>query len=202
MRRAKATDAIRELAVDFANSVECPGCRGGDAFVSPEEARRWIRRNLPTGRDRITAAELPTVRRFRNELRQLLQSAADRTRPPSKVLAIINRAAARAPPHPVLRWRGGGWVSEAPDDGRSPSQRLIAFSARSVIDLLGTTDPTPLRKCQGPGCVHFLVAERSQQRWCSPTGCGNRARVQRHYRKVRSEQRARGPPSSLKTKPL
>lgn len=195
MTRSKAAETTRSvppsLAVDLANTVACPGCRGGDALRSTEEARRWIRRKLPGGRTRVDPDDLRALREFRDELRQLLQAEADHARPPPSALAAINRAVAHSPPGARLRWVRGTWVATEWRDGRSARERLTGRAARSVIDLLGRAHPPLVRRCQGPGCIHFLVARRSQQRWCSPTGCGNRARVQRHYRKHRSRLRQR-----------
>jgi predicted RNA-binding Zn ribbon-like protein len=176
----------RSFAVDLANTVECPGCRGEDALESVVEARRWLRSKVTESDSRVVAADLPALRRFRTELRALLQAAADRAVPSRAALASINRAAGDRISHPELRWDLNQWEVEERGDGRSTCLRLTTLAARSAIDLLGRTHPLALRRCQGPECIHFLVARRSQQRWCSPSGCGNRARVQRHYRKLRS----------------
>ena len=189
MTRSKASNATERLAVDFANTVACPGCRGGDALVSAEQASRWIRRKLPGEGIRVDAHDVEMLRRFRIELRRLLQVAVDRKQPPTAAVEAINRAAARSPSHWTLRWTRGRWVAQELGTERSATRRVIALTARSAIDLLGKNSPTPVRRCEGPGCIHFLVAQRSQQRWCSPTGCGNRARVQRHYRKIRARLR-------------
>jgi predicted RNA-binding Zn ribbon-like protein len=187
--RTRPTSMARpSLAVDFANSVACPGCRGADPLDSIREAGRWIRSKVGGDGRRVEARDLPRLRRFREELRQLLGAAADHTPPPPRVLDAINVAAAQSPPLPELSWSHGTWSTGERGTARSVSRRLTALAAQSAIDLLGRTRPPPVRRCEGPGCIHFLVARRSQQRWCSPTGCGNRARVQRHYRKIRSRR--------------
>ena len=197
MKRSSLTPptdrAARTLAVDFANTVACPGCRGGDPLDSTRETGRWIRSKIPGDAPRVRSKDLPALRAFRNELRRLLGAAADHARPASTAMEAINGTSARSYAYPQLRWVRGTWVSEERQDERSASQRLTVLAARSAVDLLGRSHPTAVRRCLGPGCIHFLVARRSQQRWCSPTGCGNRARVQRHYRKLRSKlHRAQG----------
>jgi predicted RNA-binding Zn ribbon-like protein len=177
------------LVVDFANTVACPGCRGGDAFASSAEATRWVRRRLPNSERRLARGDARALVRFRGELRRLLESAVTATRPSVSTVAAINRAATRSPSRSVLRWNRGRWEVEELGAERSGSQRLMALTARAAIELVGRARPLPVRKCEGPGCVHFLLAHRSEQRWCSPTGCGNRARVQRHYRKARAASR-------------
>ncbi|WP_317183827.1 CGNR zinc finger domain-containing protein [Intrasporangium sp.] len=51
-----------------------------------------------------------------------------------------------------------------------------------------------MRACYGPGCVLYFVREHTRREWCS-AGCGNRARVARHYHRTRSG--ASTPRSSL-----
>lgn len=190
------------LAVDVANTVECPGCRGGDAFVSPGDASRWIQRRFHEHGLGVTSEDLLLLRRFRGDLRAVLAAAVDRVRPPPAVVARLNRAARRSPTHPSLQWRHGRWVATEESDFPSAARRLINLTARSAIGLLAGPNPTPVRRCQGPGCIHYIIAHRPQQRWCSPTGCGNRARVQRHYRKLRSQSRRRPASRRARTKSL
>lgn len=179
------------FAVDLGNTVACPMCRGDDALASAQEAQRWIRRKLPGEAIRIRPEDLPTLRRFRGQLRQLLLAAASETSPPAAAMAAINRALVRSPTHSELHWaRGSFEVGEHPEE-LSTVQHVEALAGRSFVHLLGEAPPTRIRVCEGPGCVHFLVARRPQQHWCSATGCGNRVRVQRHYRKVRGRARAR-----------
>jgi predicted RNA-binding Zn ribbon-like protein len=184
--RSSTPSRTRELAVDFANTVACPGCRGGDALASTREADRWVRRKLPDLDLRIGPRDLPRLRRFRDDVRGVLAASADQTRPASAALSAVNRAVGRSPPYAELRWRPGKWLAEEREAPGPTSARLAAIVAHAAIDLLSGTPSPRVIRCEGPACVHFLVARRAEQRWCSPTGCGNRARVQRHYRKLRS----------------
>jgi predicted RNA-binding Zn ribbon-like protein len=175
----------RSLAVDLANTVACPGCRGGDALDSVKDARRWLRAHLPGVKPRVTPADLPPLRVFRSELRRVLAAASARTRPPLAAVSAVNRAAGQNFPQPRLRWTSRDWVSEEVYGQQPIRERVTSLAARDLIDLLGRNEQLPVRQCEGPGCLHFLLARTGRQRWCSPTGCGNRVRVQRHYQKVR-----------------
>ncbi|ACZ84030.1 CGNR zinc finger domain-containing protein [Streptosporangium roseum] len=77
-------------------------------------------------------------------------------------------------------------------DGHGPAERpelddpawLPAWEAgRAFLDLVRTAPPGRVRKCDGPGCVlWFLDTSRNgRRRWCSMTGCGNRAKARAHY---------------------
>jgi len=172
------------LAVDFANTVACPGCRGADALLSANEAERWIQRKIPREGLRIGPGEMTELRTFRVKLRELLEALTDGTPPSTTALSAVNRAAARTTPYAVLRWTGRRWTTEEMGGAGTVSHRFMSAVARSAVELIGGSRSPGVRRCAGPGCVHFLLVRRSGQRWCSPTGCGNRARVQRHYRKV------------------
>ncbi len=176
----------RSLAVDFANTVACPGCRGGDALDSAGDARRWLRAHVPGRPPSLRTSDLRPLRGFREQLRELLSAATEGRRPAPRSLESVNRAARGGLVGTELRWAAGTWTAMPRGTAGSSRQLVEGLIAQSAVDLLGTGPAPPLRRCQGPGCIHFLTARTRQQRWCSPTGCGNRARVQRHYRKSRS----------------
>jgi len=172
------------LAIDFVNSVDCPGCRAGDALESRATATRWVRTKLRGVDPRVGSDDLEVLRRLRDDLRRVVEAAVDGTSPPASSLARINRSAAVPARRSVLRWARGRWTVEDRVASLPTSDWLSSLIARSAIDLIGAGSSPKIRRCEGPGCVHFLLARRAQQRWCSPTGCGNRARVQRHYRRL------------------
>jgi predicted RNA-binding Zn ribbon-like protein len=174
------------LAVDFANSVACPSCRVADALSSSKEFERWVRArpNLPAGKFRPRDVE--AMRRFRVDVRALLGASVDRTSPPAPSLGRVNSARRRALGRNDLMWHGGEWMVMERETSSPTSERIAGAVAQSVVELLAGPDRSKLRACRGPGCNHFLLARKPQQIWCSPTGCGNRVRVARHWRKVKA----------------
>jgi len=186
MSGPEATERAHWFALHLANSTGCAACRGGDALVSVTEARRWVRRRLPGETAPRDREELNSLRRFRTQLRQLFQNAADGVPPARASLVAVNQAAASLASHPELRWSRGHWKVEQEGGEGVVLHRLEALAARSAIELVAGPRPTTIRRCDGPGCAHFLAARTRQQRWCSSSGCGNRVRVQRHYQKLRS----------------
>ena len=62
------------------------------------------------------------------------------------------------------------------------AEAVTLFAAPSQPDQPG---PPQLRACLGPGCVLYFVQQHPRREWCS-AGCGNRARVARHYHRHRS----------------
>jgi predicted RNA-binding Zn ribbon-like protein len=67
-----------------------------------------------------------------------------------------------------------------------PAHLLVPI-ARSAADLLSTGDLTLVRKCQNPQCILYFydTTKNHARRWCSMTGCGNRAKAAAHYRRTR-----------------
>lgn len=173
------------LAVDFANSVACPSCRVADALSSMEEFDRWmrVRPRLPVGK--AGPRDVAFLRRFRADIRSLLGASVGRISPPPSSLARVDLARRRASQRSSLMWHGGRWMVMEGDTRRSAAEGIAGAVAQSVTELLVGPERTKLRACRGPGCSHFLLARTRQQIWCSPTGCGNRVRVARHWRKVR-----------------
>lgn len=184
--RAKPAKAGGHPVVDFANTLACPGCRAGDALDSTIAARRWLRAHPELPALAPGPPNLKELRRLRKYVRELLSANSRSSAPGSAALAMVNAAAAAGFSNETLEWRGGRWWVRARPRRGSGTSHLIGSIARSTVALLGGPARRKLRACHGPGCVHFLFARTRQQIWCSPTGCGNRVRVARHWRKAKS----------------
>lgn len=172
--------------VDFANTGACPACRADDALGSAPDARRWLRGQGVRLRGSVSTPVLDRLQKFRTSVRAVLNAAILGTTPPARALDRINRAARRETEWSRLEWRRGRWNSVVRTQNGSVTDLITAGVARSLVTLLAGPDGSKLGKCHGPGCAHLLLARTRQQLWCSPTGCGNRVRVARHYRKVMS----------------
>lgn len=78
----------------------------------------------------------------------------------------------------ALRWTGG----------ESALTRPLWPVAQDAADLLVSGDLSRVRECSGDICG-FLFVDRSRpgkRRWCDMRDCGNRAKVRRHYERVRA----------------
>src|SRR5690606_11531652 len=97
-------------------------------------------------------------------------------------LAALNEEAGTCTPalvldtagRPELRWHAGG----------RDADRARAELALGAARLLGGAEADLLRACHGPGCVLYFCKDPPRRGWCS-AGCGNRARVARHYERHR-----------------
>jgi predicted RNA-binding Zn ribbon-like protein len=61
----------------------------------------------------------------------------------------------------------------------------VLATARAAADLLCAEPPRAVRACPGPGCGWLFLDRNGRRRWCSMATCGNRAKVRRHYARLR-----------------
>ncbi|WP_308466397.1 CGNR zinc finger domain-containing protein [Rathayibacter soli] len=58
-------------------------------------------------------------------------------------------------------------------------------AAQDYLRLRGA-GPDNIRQCEHPSCVLYFHDTTGRRRWCSMAGCGNRAKAQRHYSRLRT----------------
>jgi predicted RNA-binding Zn ribbon-like protein len=97
-------------------------------------------------------------------------------------MEMINQAAGRLGSQRLV-WKGDGepgvaWRAETAD----PVELVVAAVGRSTIEFLTGADRGRLRACPAARCVKYFLQDDPRQMWCSAS-CGNRERVNRHYRK-------------------
>ena len=142
-------------------------------------------------RDELAARlELPLVDRFRElrtALRRLAAEVVADDRPAALVpmdvaeaVDVVNRACASVPTWSELAWASAPTrVSRSAHDG---PENALARVAEDAVDLFTGPRGGDLRACHGPGCVLYFLRDHPRREWCS-AGCGNRARVARHYQR-------------------
>ena len=172
------------LAVDLADTVRVRGSTEIDLLVDPEDLERWIaaeKSRFPI----VEAARerLDEVRLIRDSVRTMLMARTEGRAFPKDAVSVINEALSRSPFHPVLDTDGTVGAVELNDD---PFDIFCALVARSLIEVLGDDHDQSLAHCRAPSCGMFFIRSDTRQHWCSPA-CGNRARVERHSRSLRSQ---------------
>ncbi|MEU8225343.1 CGNR zinc finger domain-containing protein [Kribbella sp. NPDC048915] len=194
------------LAMALAATIKHDGHGGvADLLSTESDAAAWLTTNAELidrslGKKWVAGDDLfPSERvllelvRMRRAVRALFARAvapeppskadANRLLPVDEALRIVNRAADRLGPE-HLAW---------PDDAADPVVRrtprtedpvvlLIGAIGRSTIEFLTSPDRRRLRACPAARCVKYFLQDDPRQQWCSPK-CGNRERVNRHYRR-------------------
>jgi predicted RNA-binding Zn ribbon-like protein len=102
-------------------------------------------------------------------------------------VAVLNRALGQSPPRARLMPSAAGYAWQATATRKPVSApTLLAPVLWSAGDLLARPDDHRIRRCANAKCL-WLFLDRSKagtRRWCDMAACGNRAKAQRHYRKV------------------
>lgn len=155
--------------------------------LRPSEARalRRAAARRPTDAGKVADRAMALSR---NVYRVFSAIAAGRKPPPADVAVLVgeaedaNRQQRLVPANGRLEWR---WRN---DDGAL--ERVLWPVAHAAADLLTSDRLVILRECASDTC-EWLFLDRSHsrtKRWCSMSGCGNRAKARRHYERVRAKR--------------
>ncbi|MFE9747234.1 CGNR zinc finger domain-containing protein [Saccharothrix saharensis] len=172
------------LALDLVNTRPVTGDGRTDLLDTPRRLAAWLALEpaLQTGRATPTAADLAPVHAVREHVDAAVHALLHGARPPRAALHGLTEAMRAAPAVPELGW-DGSTVTATPRRAGRLGVRLAAHLAEAATDLL--TDPAvgTLRQCEAEDCVMVFLPAHPRRRWCSPTRCGNRARVARYYQR-------------------
>lgn len=187
------------LAFALAATIKHDGHGGvADLLSTPEQAGAWLADHHDLVTDALGQAELaeadvwPELVRIRKAVRALFARAvapgapskadADRLMDADAAIQMVNRAADRLGSE-RLEWPADGEpVVRRAARTEDPVALLIGAVGRSAIDFLAGPDRARLRACPAARCVKYFLQDDPRQTWCSPA-CGNRERVNRHYRR-------------------
>ncbi|WP_164008621.1 CGNR zinc finger domain-containing protein [Pyxidicoccus trucidator] len=156
-----------------------------ELLETPHDLGRWlVAAGLAVKDPKATEEELGHARELREALYRLARARVRGEGFDSRDRALVNRWAAEPPPAPQLgaeglTWMGGGVRS------------LLAAVARDGVELLGGPLAERIRNCEGEGCALLFVdtSRSGQRRWCSMSGCGNKAKVEEFRRRQREDTR-------------
>jgi predicted RNA-binding Zn ribbon-like protein len=199
---ASATLLEEPLPVALMNTVVVHGDRILDALEDDTGAAVWLR--AVAGRISAEAGTDPgqpdadavrpaagALRELRDALRRLAAEATGDPRPPAtapeltrpQAIATLN---ALATAWPELAWPAGGHPSRAYRAHGTAARLTVELIAHQGVELFAGPWRDRLRPCMAPNCLLFFVKDHARREWCSP-GCGNRARVARHYHLARQD---------------
>jgi predicted RNA-binding Zn ribbon-like protein len=158
-----------------------------DSLETVAQLQQWARQCEVRPSTGLSRADLDRARSLRDALRRLAADLLDDGRS-GAVSARLTAGEALD----VLNGLLATCVPEVGSDGNrglrrdwhfsvTGFERKLAMVALQAADLL-SEGPAALGACHGPGCVLYFERVPAQREWCS-AGCGNRARVARHYRR-------------------
>jgi predicted RNA-binding Zn ribbon-like protein len=153
-------------------------------WLTAESARLGICATQAAARSEEVATALKAVR---EHVAAAIEPARHGKRPPARALSGLNEALRAAPAVPQARWDGGTVVTTT-DRAGPLATRLAAGFAEAAVELFADPAIRKVRRCDAPSCVILFLPRNPNRRWCTPTICGNRARVARYYLRHKPKQ--------------
>lgn len=175
------------LALDLVNTRPTGAHGRVDLLATPRQLSDW----LALERDRLrgevrdsapTRADLGPVHAVRAHTEAAVRALLDRAEPPASALRGLTDAQRAAPPVRELAWNGTAVTAVSRRDGPL-GIRIAALLAEAAAEVLSAPAIGGLKECEADDCVLVFLPSHPRRRWCSPTRCGNRTRVARHYRR-------------------
>lgn len=152
-----------------------------ELLMQPRDLARWlVAAEITDSLPDVTDADLDRARTLRESIYSVAAARIQGNALPESERRRLNRAAAEASAVPQLA--KDGWIRLT-----GKTQTLLATIARDAIILLGSDLSLGVRQCEGESCaLLFLDISRAQdRRWCSMSGCGNKAKVADFRRRQR-----------------
>jgi predicted RNA-binding Zn ribbon-like protein len=160
------------VLLDLLNTTPVLDGRTVDRLADPASARTWLRAHgVGPGRDVATDTDITDIRAVRDDLQRVVRGQADAT--------VLGRHLTDVRQVPEVGPDGIVWSLKA----GWPARAVLAWGE------MERTMPGRLRPCANDECQLFLI-DRSRAgtaRWCSMSGCGNRMKARRHYRRTRPD---------------
>jgi predicted RNA-binding Zn ribbon-like protein len=168
------------LAINFINTRRMVEGQLTDTLQSDSDVKAWLRRlEVPVAKGSPPFSDGILLKGAR-ELREIAFAAVqDRKSGKKPSLVALNKFLADAPSHAVLTTDDARNIRVTRVHGKETVEAFLAPVAEAVADLLADGDFNLVRLCEGNACVMWFYdrTKGHRRRWCTSTGCGNRAKV-------------------------
>jgi predicted RNA-binding Zn ribbon-like protein len=169
-----------DLAINFINTRRMVEGQLRDTLQSDSDVKAWLRRlEVPVAKGSLPFGDGVLLNEAK-ELREIaLAAVKDRKSGKKPWLVALNRFLANAPSHAVLTTDDARNLRVTRVYGKETVEAFLAPVAEAVADLLADGDFNLVRHCEGNACVLWFYdrTKGHRRRWCTSTGCGNRAKV-------------------------
>ena len=168
------------LAINFINTRRMFEGQLIDTLQSDSDVKAWLKRlGVPVAKGALSFGDGVLLESAR-ELREIaLVAVEDRKSAKKPSLAALNRFLEDAPSHAALMTDDARNIRVTRVYGKKTVEAFLAPVAEAVADLLADGDFDLVRHCEGNACVMWFYdrTKGHRRRWCTSTGCGNRAKV-------------------------
>jgi predicted RNA-binding Zn ribbon-like protein len=168
------------LAINFINTRRMVEGQLTDTLESNNDVKAWLKRlEVPVAKGTLPFGDGVLLQRAR-ELREVALAAVKERKSGKKPsLVALNRFLENAPSHAALTAEDAMRIRVTRVYGKETVEAFLAPVAEAVADLIANGDFELVRHCEGNACVLWFYdrTKGHRRRWCSSTGCGNRAKV-------------------------
>ena len=169
-----------DLAINFINTRRMVGGKLTDTLQSDNDVKAWLNRlDVPVAKGPVAFSDGVLLQRAR-ELREIaLTAVKDRKTGKKPSLIALNKFLGSAVSHTTLTADGAKNIRVTRAYGKETPEGFLAPVAEAVATLLAEGNFDLVRPCEGGDCVLWFYdrTKSHRRRWCSATGCGNRAKV-------------------------
>jgi predicted RNA-binding Zn ribbon-like protein len=169
-----------DLAINLINTRRMVEGHLTDTLQSDSDVKSWLRRlEVPVAKGSLLFGDGVLLKGTR-ELRDIaLTDVQDRKSGKKPSLIALNRFLADAPSHAALTTDDARNIRVTRVYGKETVEAFLAPVAEAIADLLANGDFDLVRHCEGNACVMWFYdrTKGHRRRWCTSTGCGNRAKV-------------------------
>ena len=169
-----------DLAINFINTHRIIDGQLTDTLQSDSDVKAWLKRlEVPVAKGALPFSDGVLLQRAR-ELREIaLAAVQDRKSGKKPSLIALNRFLADAPSHAAFTTDDARNIRVTRVYGKETVEAFLAPVLEAVADLLANGDFDLVRHCEGKACVLWFYdrTKGHRRRWCTSTGCGNRAKV-------------------------
>jgi predicted RNA-binding Zn ribbon-like protein len=197
-KQAHELDFIGDhLAIDFVNTVRVVGGEVTDTLQSDDDVKVWLGlAEVPVATKPASwpvGALLDAARRLRAAALKAIEAKKAGSRPPLKAInAFLESSASHGR---LVAHSESGLEFRRVYHGDTPEEYLLPVT-EAVAKLLAEGDFDLVRRCASERCVLWFY-DRTKghgRRYCTSTGCGNRAKVAAYRSRAREQagEKAKG----------
>lgn len=170
-------------SVDLVNTLRERWSRRVECITGPSDLAGWLAwAGLAPDGAAATGGQVTAARDLRECVDGLLTAAVEGRAADAAAVAHLDGCLARWAPRPGLAVGAGGAPASVEHGPADPVDAALGLLALDAAAILGGPRRERLRICAAPDCsARFLdTSPAGRRRWCSMSGCGNRAKVRRH----------------------